>query len=343
MGNELLTRYLPWVSTLLVGLEILIVLSLLLISNSIRSDLFAFLFAITGMQAMQRQSPKFTTILIGLSALMTFFSLFELFGALQALALTFVYTALSAFLATYIWTSRQGRAIQERHEVLAGELREANTKLNRYTRKAQELTISRERQRLARELHDSVTQTIFSMTLATQTAHMSMKRDKNQVATQLDRLDYLAQSALSEMQALVSRITSEDRHGNFLEKLKQHLVERERVDNLKVALQVEGDQSLTITEETGLYRIAQEALNNIVKHAHSTAAVLRLHLIEPLFMEVEDRGVGFEPMSNATSGKMGLAGMGERAAEIGWTIEMKSAPGQGTLIRVAKGTGRNGR
>jgi signal transduction histidine kinase len=338
LGDVLLVSHRLWVSTVLVALEILIILSLLLITHSIRSDLFAFLFGITAMQVMQRHSPQVTAAVLALSALLTFLSLFQLFGILQAMALTLVYTALGIFLATYIWTTRQTRSIQKRYQVLSAELQEANTRLESYTDKAQKLTTSRERQRLARELHDSVTQTIFSMTLATQTARMSMNRDRRQVAAQLDRLDYLAQSALSEMQALVSHLNPEDMPGDFLEELRQHLAEREHVDNLKVTLEVDGDNSLTLAEEANLYRIAQEALNNIVKHACATTAILRLHLKEPFCMEIEDHGIGFDPNGINSSSKIGLVGMRERATEIGWNFEVESSSGRGTLIQVRKGT-----
>ncbi len=337
LGSELLTRHHPWVSIIFAGLELLIILSLLLISHSIRSDLFAFLFAVTGMQVMQRHSPRVTAIVIGLSALMTFFSLFQLFGILQAIALTMVYTALGIFLAAYVWATRQSQAIQEHQQALAGELQDVNKKLDIYSHQAQQLAANRERQRLARELHDSVTQTIFSMTLAVQTARMSMQRDRQQVATQLDRLDHLSRNALTEMQALISQLTPEDRSGGFAEVLQQHLAERERLENLSVKLVVEGDQTLNSVEQSSLYRIAQEALNNIVKHSRVSSAVLRLHLTDPLWMEIEDLGVGFDPEYITADGKIGLAGMRERAAEIGWKIEMQSIPGQGTIIRVRKG------
>ena len=149
LGSELLTRHLPRVSIVFAGLELLIILSLLLMTHSIRSDLFAFLFAIIGMQVMQLHSPRVTAIVIGLSALMTFFSLFQLFGILQALALTMVYTALGIFLAAYVWATRHSQAIQEHQQALAGELQNVNQKLDIYSHQAQQLAASRERQRLA--------------------------------------------------------------------------------------------------------------------------------------------------------------------------------------------------
>ena len=340
LGSTLLARTHPWISTSLIGLEIFTILSLLLITHSIRSDLFAFLFAVPGMQIMQVYTPRVTAAVIAITALMTFSSLFEIFGILQAMALTLVYTALSVFLVTYIWSTRQAKMIQDRQFRLTRELQETNHKLEIYSRQAQQLTTSRERQRLARELHDSVTQTIFSMTLATQIARMAMKRDRQQVAVQLDRLDYLTQSALAEMQVLVSHLSSEQQSGTFKEDLKHHLAERKSLDNLSVDLHVEGNGVLSSAEETSLYRITQEALNNVVKHAHAAKAIVRLHLIEPFWIEIEDFGVGFNHRDMRGNGKLGLAGIHERADEIGWTLEVDSTPGQGSLIHVQKGQSR---
>ncbi len=327
-----------WSSNILIGIELLIIVVLLFGTYSIRSDLFAFLFGITIMQVMRQHSPVVTASVIAFSALVTYISLFQLFGVLQALALALVYSALSAFLAAYIWTSRQTMAIQAGQVALSKDLRDANIKLEDSARTVQQLATSRERQRLARELHDSVTQTIFSMTLATQTARMSMKKDGQQVAAQLDRVEYLAQSALSEMQVLVSQLAPEDHPSNFLDDLRQHLVERQRRDNLLVNLKLEGDQSLSPAEETCLFRIVQEALNNIVKHASTTHADLRLHLAEPFWVEIEDHGIGFDPGDIVVDGKLGLAGMQERAHEIGWSFDLNSTPGQGTLVRIQKGS-----
>ena len=110
------------------------------------------------------------------------------------------------------------------------------------------------------------------------------------------------------------------------------------LDSLSVDLQVKGNQTLTAAEESCLYRITQEALNNIVKHARIKTANLYLHLSQPLYMEIEDRGIGFDPDEINGGGRMGLKGMSERAADIGWNFKVKSTPGQGCLIRVEKGS-----
>jgi signal transduction histidine kinase len=336
LASTLLAHKCPWVSVLLIGLEMLGIVSLILLTSSIHSDFFAFLFAIIGMQIMQQYTPKVTAIVIGLSALLIFFGLLPPIGFFQALALTIAYTAINAFMVAYIGSTRRASAIQERQLALSEELKEANIQLDRYSQQVQQLAAGRERQRLARELHDSVTQTIFSMTLAAQSARLFLSRDRTQVGSQLNRIDYLAQHALSEMQALITQPTPENRIGGFLDVLQQHLAERKRADNLCVKLEVAGDQSLTPAEEASLFRIAQEALNNVVKHAQATTVALRLHLVEPFWMVIEDQGAGFDPQQARKSGQVGIAGMRERAAEIGWGFEIESAPGQGTRIRVEK-------
>jgi signal transduction histidine kinase len=319
----------------LIGLEISLGLALLLMT---RADFFAFLFAITAMQTMQLYTPRVAAVLIGLSALITLLSLVQPMGLFQAIALTLIFAAVSAFLATYIGTTRRARVVRERQQILARELQEANQQLELYSQQAQHLATGRERQRLARELHDSVTQTIFSMTLATQSALLLLNRDSKQVESQLDRLDELAQGALAEMQVLISELAPEARSsGGFLTALRQHLADRKRLDDLSVSLEVEGSQLPGQVEESSLFRIAQEALNNVIKHAGVSQAVLRLHLTEPFWMEIEDRGSGFDPQQAGGSGRVGLAGMRERAAEIGWNFKVDSTPGSGTRVRVEKG------
>lgn len=327
-------RRLTWLTAVCLTLEAGLLMLLLLTT---KQDFFAFLFAILGMQAMQRFSPRIVASLIGVFALLTFLSLMGPTGALQALALTLSYSAMGSFLAAYIWSTRRAGIVQEQQQVLLGELQEANSQLEFHARQQEKLAAGRERQRLGRELHDSVTQTIFSMTLATQSALLLLERDREQVTNQLDRLDQLAQSALAEMQLLISRLAPETiTGGEFISALQRHLDERQRLDNLGVTLKVVGDQPLDPLEEAGLFRIAQEALNNVVKHAGVSQAVVLLHLAEPFWMEIEDQGTGFDPEKVNGSGRMGMAGMCERAAEIGWTVQVKSSLGHGTRIRIEK-------
>jgi signal transduction histidine kinase len=334
LGNIILSRRLAWSTILFLGLEASLILYLLVASGE---DFFAILFAILGMQAMQRYSPREVTILISICAVSTFLALVGRIGLLQALALTLIYSAVGAFMAAYIWSARRAGMAQEQEQKLVEQLQAANKQLEFHTRQQEQLAAGRERQRLARELHDSVTQTIFSMTLTTQSALLLLDRDPAQVTGQLDRLDQLVQSAMAEMQELISRLAPQAVSGGGLAcALQSHIDERLRMNNLEVTLEVNGNGTLPPAEEAGLYRIAQEALNNVVKHAGVLQAAIRLHLSEPAWMEVEDRGAGFIPQQ-IPGGQMGLAGMRERATEIGWSLEVESTPGAGTRIRLERG------
>jgi signal transduction histidine kinase len=334
LGNIILSRRLAWSTILFLVLEASLILYLLVASGQ---DFFAILFAILGMQAMQRYSPQVVTILISICAVLTFLALVGRIGLLQALALTLIYSAVGAFMAAYIWSARRAGMAQEQEQKLVEQLRAANEQLEFHARQQEQLAAGRERQRLARELHDSVTQTIFSMTLTTQSALLLLERDPAQVTGQLDRLDQLAQSAMSEMQELISRLAPQTVSGGGLAcALQSHIDERLRMNNLEVSLEVNGNGTLAPAEEAGLFRIAQEALNNVVKHAGIRQAVIRLQLDETPWMEIVDEGTGFDRQQVEGGGRMGLAGMSERAAEIGWQIGVESAPGAGTRIRVEK-------
>jgi signal transduction histidine kinase len=139
------------------------------------------------------------------------------------------------------------------------------------------------------------------------------------------------------MRVLISELRPEKvAEGGLVAALHRHLADRHWPESLAVSLEVEGDQPLNLAEEQGLFRIAQEALNNIVKHAQASQAHIRLHLIEPLWLEIEDQGQGFDSERARDSGHVGLASMSERAAEIGWNLRIITAPGAGTRIRVDK-------
>jgi len=101
-------------------------------------------------------------------------------------------------------------------------------------------------------------------------------------------------------------------------------------------MEVEGEQALSTAEGQGLFRIAQEALNNVIKHAHASHVNLRLHLAEPYWIEIKDDGRGFNVQQAHGGGRLGLASMRERADEIGWETQIQSSPGVGTNIRVEK-------
>jgi signal transduction histidine kinase len=305
-----------------------------------QADFFAFLFAIPCMQVRQQFTQGGAITLLAFSTLLTFLTLFQTYGLYYALGIAIVFFGGSLFLVTYIGSTRRVRVIQEEQQELVSDLQQANHRLERNARQLQQLSAGRERQRLARELHDSVTQTIFSMTLTTQSALILLDRDPKQVADLLDRLIHLTHNAQAEMQVLISKLTPEHLVENgFIASLKEHFTERKRLNDLSIQFEVNGSQPLTAREEQSLFRIVQEALNNVVKHSGVGQAAVRLCLNRHPRLEIEDHGVGFDSQQIVRGGRMGLTNMQERAREIGWTLGVVSSPGNGTCITALKDPG----
>jgi signal transduction histidine kinase len=224
---------------------------------------------------------------------------------------------------------------QEENQRLFANLQEAYGQLKDSAAQAEALAAVTERHHLVRELHDSLTQTLFSMNLAVQSAQLSVLETPHETEEHLTRLHALTRSAISEVQSLIghapARLLAQGELVVALQKLSK---ERLALDGLAVELSVNGERALPGQVEMNLYRIAQEALNNIARHAEVCQAEIRLHFEgEATSLEVEDHGCGFE-ISGSRQNGFGLVGMAERAREIGWNLEIKSSPGQGTLIRV---------
>jgi signal transduction histidine kinase len=249
------------------------------------------------------------------------------------------YGGLCFLFGGYAYQVRRAEAARTETQRMVGELQVAHVQLAAYASQQEELAAEQERNRLARELHDSVTQTVFSMNLTVQAARLLLERDKGRVASQLLRLEELAAGALREIQALVSSLRPEPATAEDLPAaLRRLAAERRSRDGLQVTLEVAGDRKLSEQEAAGLYLIAQEALTNVAKHAGTNAATVRLSLVEgAASLEAEDRGRGFSLQAGASErGHLGLAGMAERARELGWELTIESQPGRGTRIRVAE-------
>jgi len=312
-------------------------LVLTLLSRPGFSDFFGSLLPILGMQVMLNLPSKVGGVWMGICAPIMVLLLVKTYGTTPAIALTLIYTAGNVFFGTYTLATRRAQAARLQNQTLARELQEANDQLHDYSNRLEQLAVTQERNRLARELHDSVTQTVFSMTLTTQSALLLLDRDPNRVGVHLERLNQLSRSALAEMQLLISELEPDKAaKEGLVPVLRWHLAGSRLPESLSVSLEVDGDQRLEFAEEQSLFHIAEEALNNIVKHARTSQAQVRLHLAEPFWMEIQDQGQGFDLTKAQNSGRVGLSSMHERAVEIGWDLQVITSPGAGTCIRVEK-------
>ena len=199
---------------------------------------------------------------------------------------------------------------------------------------ARRLAVLEERQRLARELHDSVSQTLYGIAMGASTARALLDRDPAQAAGPLDYVISLTEAGLAEMRALIFELRPDslEKEGLVAALRKQAAALRAR-HNLDVQMEFCDEPTLPFEIKEALYRIAQEALNNTIKHARATQVTIRLSDCEgEITLEVQDNGLGFDPQREYP-GHLGLKTMQERAAKLGGGLEITSAPGTGTAVR----------
>jgi ligand-binding sensor domain-containing protein/signal transduction histidine kinase len=202
---------------------------------------------------------------------------------------------------------------------------------------AEQTAIASERSRLARELHDSVTQLLYSVTLYAEAAGELLSSGKTEAAAEnCHDLRDTAQEALREMRLLIFELHRPAlEQGGLAAALQARLDAVERRGGMHADLQVEGSERISLAVQAELYNIAHEALNNALKHAHASSVQIHLWFGDDLTeMQISDDGVGFEPGQNGMAGGFGIPGMQERAKKIGGNLMIESAPGKGTRIIV---------
>ncbi|MBI5567003.1 MAG: PAS domain S-box protein [Chloroflexi bacterium] len=202
---------------------------------------------------------------------------------------------------------------------------------------AQGKAVLEERQRLARDLHDSVTQSLYSLTLLAEAGRRLIDVDVLQAAQYLSDMGEIAQQSLKEMRLLVYQLRPLAlEHEGLLGALQARLDSVEKRAGVEARFLIEGSLgSLPPMLEEGLFRIAQEALNNALKHAAARSVVVRLRGGDDgLTLEVADDGRGSALLTSDVKGGLGLTSMKERVAQLQGTLTINSAPGQGTRVAV---------
>jgi signal transduction histidine kinase len=230
-------------------------------------------------------------------------------------------------------------ADQELIELLGAHAAIAITNARLYEQ-SRELSVLSERNRLALELHDVVSQKLFSLTLTAEAAATQLDRDPEAARVHVDRLRTLAREALEELRSLILGLRPAELERDGLEgALRQEIEMLSRVHGVDVELELEGDVDGDGERNLAALRIAHEALHNALRHASAEHVVVRLsEHAGKLVVEVTDDGVGFEPARpELRSRNLGLTSMEERASELGARLEIRSAPGAGTTVRLEVG------
>ena len=224
-------------------------------------------------------------------------------------------------------------------ELLASHAAIAITNARLYER-SRELSIISERNRLALELHDVVSQKLFSVMLTAEAAAAQLDRDPDAARAQLVRTRELARESLDELRSLILGLRPPELERDGLEgALRKELEMLARIHGIEIDLEIEGADPASGANGDGerefaILRIAHEALNNAVRHAGANHVTVRLsQRPDVVTVEVRDDGVGFDPHSaEVRSRHLGLTSMEERARELGGRLEIRSAPGSGTTV-----------
>lgn len=190
-----------------------------------------------------------------------------------------------------------------------------------------------ERARLARELHDSVAQALYGISLGAKTARATLDKDLEKTRSSLDYTIKLADGGVSEMKALLFSLRPDAlEEGGLIAALAQHAHALEARHNLKVEARLEQEPPLSPAAQAAAYRIMQEALHNVVKHARAQTVWLSVqHDQKYTTLTVRDDGRGFDPQSQGT-GTLGQRSMHERSLEVNGELKVESTVGKGTKI-----------
>jgi PAS domain S-box-containing protein len=208
---------------------------------------------------------------------------------------------------------------------------------------AQQLATVEERQRLARELHDSVSQALYGIALGARTARTLLDSEPARATEPMDYVLQLAEAGLAEMRALIFELRPEslETEGLVAALDKQIAATRARY-GIDVESDLPSEPGLSLREKEVFYRVAQEALHNVVKHARASRVEVRLTADNgSTALEVRDNGIGFDSR-RSYPGHMGLVSFTERARSIGATVQVESAPGTGTLVKLTLEANRVG-
>ncbi len=210
---------------------------------------------------------------------------------------------------------------------------------------AEETAIAAERNRLARELHDSVTQTLFSANLIAGVLPSLWKENPTEARERMLELHQLTQGALAEMRTLLFELRPQAlAEARLTDLLMQLALSAAARGHMTVDVQAEEEPSMPAEVRIAFYRVAQEALNNVLKHANAQHIEVALDVEPPtngqshgrVHLSIRDDGQGFDPQ-RVPSDRLGLVIMRERAEAVGADLEIQSAPGKGTCIALSWG------
>jgi len=332
--QPVITKGFPIRAHIYLGLQTTLIIGAMLLYYEL--DFFALLFLPLGGQAMFLFPRKNALAWIAIFGIAIVAGQTIQFGWPDGLSFTFLYLAGLLFVASFSTLMMRADKARLKSDRLLDELQQAHQKLQEYAGQAEELATAKERNRLARELHDSVAQTLYGLTLQAEAASRKLTAGQtDEVAGFLAEIRDSAQQTLQETRLLIFELRPPILESEGLASALQARLESvENRSGLKTQINLQELGRLSSGIESGLYGIANEVLNNILKHAHASEVTVSLaKQPSKIVLTISDNGVGFDLASAEHHGGLGLKGMRERAEQIGADLQVKSGV-DGTQVSV---------
>ena len=248
------------------------------------------------------------------------------------------FIAAQVFVITFAHINVREEKARLESERLAVELGEANRRLRQYAAQVEDVTILQERNRLAREIHDSVGHYLTALNMQLKAAQAVLPGDVDRAQDALNKAQSLAVDALADVRRSVTALRDEPALGQPLPDAIGNLIVECRSSGLVINLVVQGEpRSLESPIALTLYRAAQEALTNVRKHALASRVDVTLsYLPECVRLKVADNGVGMHGIADTSTG-FGLLGLRERVALLGGQVNISTGPKQGFILELEVG------
>ena len=332
--QPLITKSSPLRGHIYLGLQTALIIGAMLLYYEL--DFFALLFLPLGGQAMLLFPRKTAIIWVVIFGTAIIVGQTIQFGWPEGLSFTFLYLAGLFFIASFSTLMMRADEARIQSDRFLDELQQAHLQLQEYAGQAEELATVKERNRLARELHDSVAQTLYGLTLQAEAASRKLSAGKSdEVAIYLAEIRESAQQTLKETRLLIFELRPPILEEEGLASaLRARLESVESRSGLKTQINLAEVGRLPSGIESGLYGISNEVLNNILKHAHASEIKVSLgKMAGKIVLEISDNGIGFDLDSAEQHGGLGLKGMQERAEQINADMQISSGE-NGTQVTV---------
>jgi len=278
--------------------------------------------------------PRRQAVVIWMILFATFVAInAALYGWLSALSNSPAVAAGILFVSVFTYFALSEREARAEVERLAAELRAANQKLREYAAQVEELATAKERNRLAREIHDSLGHYLTVINVQLEAAELLVPADPERAKAALGKAQSLAQEGLADVRRSVAALRADPVSGRPLPEAVADLVEESQAAGIVTKLAVRGQaRPLPPQAELTLYRVTQEALTNVRKHARASRADLTLDYAatDRVCLVIVDNGIG----AAETGGGFGLLGLRERVQLVGGQFVVHSSPGEGFSVDV---------